>query len=772
MFRCAVGLAMVCLWCVAAAQAETPPVIYSAQSGAWSDAATWQGGKVPGHHACVLVQPDHRVTYDVASDVVIRTINVAGTLAFANDRDTLLNVGLIKIERTRDFSESGFDCETSHEDHGHHASRAALEVGTAKQPIPAKFTAKIRLHYIDGHDRESCPAINCCGGKMDFHGAPLSRTWLKLGATADKGASSVMLSEAVTGWRVGDRILITATESYRGTDGTRRPSKQTEDVFTEERTITALDGVKLSLDRPLDHAHLGAGELRGEVANLSRNVIVESAAPDGERGHTMYHRGSQGSIHYAEFRHLGKENVLGRYSLHFHLCGNSMRGSSVIGASIWDSHNRWLTIHGTNYLLVRDNVGYRSVGHGYYLEDGTEVYNVLDRNLAVQAFVAKKLPKQVLPFDANDGAGFWWSNSLNTFTRNVSCENDRYGFRFEATPSSQFDITALDVMQADGRLAKTDVRTLPFVRFADNEAHCDGKYGVNLGEGVRQVGPDAQHPFVMHNTKIWETHYAFRPQSPSLLCTGLHIENCDYGVYHPHYDRYVFKDVKILNVDAEPFNRGHDDDSVQYGSLTVDGLEFGAKYFGGGMPFIQITDHNPTGSAAAHFRQVSVRNRPANGKKALVNLGGGPRPTPKSEESVPVFMHDYFGPGRHAKVVSVKTGEYVKQPSRFREEAPLTGDQSRVAEVTNVEFPTLLTPVDDLPPQTVITSIEPRGDQLLVRGVVSDNGEVRRVSVNGIAAQHTPGELDWQVTLPATGKLIAFSEDAAGNVEKLPHEIK
>ncbi len=106
----------------------------------------------------------------------------------------------------------------------------------------------------------------------------------------------------------------------------------------------------------------------------------------GERGHTMYHRFSSGSISYAEFRHLGKENVLGRYALHFHLVGDTMRGSSVVGASIWDSANRWLTIHGTNYLVVRDCVGYESVGHGFFLEDGTEAYNVLDHNLAVQAY--------------------------------------------------------------------------------------------------------------------------------------------------------------------------------------------------------------------------------------------------------------------------------------------------------------------------------------------------------------------------------------------------
>src|SRR5262249_10239199 len=157
-----------------------------------------------------------------------------------------------------------------------------------------------------------------------------------------------------------------------------------------------------------------------EVANLSRNVVVESADPKGERGHTMYHRGSAGAVSYAEFRHLGKEGVLGRYSLHYHLVRDSMRGSFVIGASIHDSDNRWLTIHGTNFLVVRDCVGYRSKGHGYFLEDGTEVFNVLDRNLAVQALAARALPRQVIPFDKNDGSGFWWANSLNSFTRNVA----------------------------------------------------------------------------------------------------------------------------------------------------------------------------------------------------------------------------------------------------------------------------------------------------------------------------------------------------------------
>ena len=258
----------------------------------------------------------------------------------------------------------------------------------------------------------------------------------------------------------------------------------------------------------------------------------------------MYHRDSAGSISYAEFRHLGKEGVLGRYSLHYHLVGDTMRGSSVVGASIWDSDNRWLTIHGTNYLVVRDCVGYQSIGHGFFLEDGTEVYNVLDRNLAVQALRGKPLPKQVLPFDENDGAGFWWANSLNTFTRNVACENDRYGFRFEATRDQRPQARRCPSSSPTASASRSDIRTLPFVRFEDNESHCDGLYGFNLGEGVDRVGPDTQHPFIVRNMKIWDMHYAFRPQVA--VAAGREHEDlhaASYGVYHPNYDNHVYRNL-------------------------------------------------------------------------------------------------------------------------------------------------------------------------------------------------------------------------------------
>lgn len=754
------------LACVLPAHAGDPTVIRSVKSGPWSAGATWEGGKVPSAGLKVLIVSGHTVVYDVHSDQTIRSLHLDGTLTFAHDKNTRLDVGLIRIRAGGTTDESGFDCSAHLPEAKDGKDKAALLVGTPNQPIDSKYSALIRLVYIPGMDKDSCPAIVCCGGRMDFHGTPMNRTWVRLGADAKAGDASITLNEPVTGWKAGDRIIVTVTNHHYAKG----------DVTTEERIVKQIDGTKIVLDKPLSNEHLGSGDFRAEVANLSRNVTVESADPKGIRGHTMYHMGSAGSVSYAEFRHLGKAGVLGRYSLHFHLIGDTMRGSSVIGASIWDSHNRWLTIHGTNYLVVRDCVGYKSLGHGFFLEDGTEVFNVLDRNLAVGAQRTKRLPKQVLGFDPNNGAGFWWANSLNTFTRNVATENDNYGFRYEATPTSALKLV-FKVQQPDGTKKSIDIRTLPFVRFDDNEVHSStGLYGFNLGEGVARVGPDSKHPFIVRNMKIWDTHYGFRPQVPSLRVENMVIHKVAYGVYHPNYDNHEYKNIVISQTNTEPFNRGHDDVSIQFGPLTVDGLTFD-NCRSGGMPLIQISDDNPTGNAVTHMRNVKTINwKDASKARAVVNLGGGPRPTPKSEKGVPIYLHDWYGAGKHAQVSSTKSAEYKASPDKFREDFPLTGNESRVAQVGELQFPKLLDPVDDLPPTTVITHIVPRDGSLVVRGTTADNGTVTKVMVNGVQAKAvSPNYAEWEVILPRADGSIhqvsAFAEDAAGNLEPRPHVV-
>lgn len=690
----------------------TGKLVESADSGAWSNAKTWNGGAVPTVGDRVLIREGHQVVYDVASEKIVRSIHVSGTLSFAPDKDTLLNVGLIRVQPGNQVVEEGFDCDHRPDEKnlakqvaakdaaqpGFSAiclccqSKAALLVGTPDQPIEAAHQATIRLHFVDGMNAESCPAIVVCGGRMDLHGAPLSRTWVKLGYTTNRRDDAdpphvVKLAEPVTGWRVGDRVIVTA--------GGAAYAKST----TEEAEIKSIDGTTITLAGPLTKSHSGEGDYRAEVANLSRNVVVESAEPDGVRGHTMYHAGSAGSISYAEFRHLGKEGVLGRYNLHYHLCGDSLRGSSVVGASFHHSRNRWLTIHGTNYLVVRDCVGYQSLGHGYFLEDGTEVSNVFDRNLACQAVEAKPLPKQVLPYDKNDGAGFWFANCLNTFTRNVAAECSQYGFRFDASPKNgayvdgqaygspkePFSLT-LPVRQPNGQRTPVDIRTLPFVRFEDNESHNHVKWGLNLGQhSGGQIGPDAETPFVIRNMKIWQVVGGWGVEMPNVLIDGMTIHDTAYGVRESVYVAQDYRNVRLSKI------RGH---------IMVSNL---SEYLAAGT---SNEGHNRT------------------------RLPGWPA-------------------GR--------------------------GDGGPKFQSADIEV-AKLTPVDKLPPSTVITSLRRDGSQLIVRGVTSDDGPVKSVTVNQTAARpfgDSGSFSTWEAVLtgiePGVIELTATATDAAGNRELTPH---
>ncbi|CAN5427550.1 hypothetical protein BH23VER1_BH23VER1_25140 [soil metagenome] len=760
--------------------------IHSRSSGQWSEPETWEPGRAPAAGDEVVVLPGHRVVYDVESDAVLRSVRVSGTLSFAPDLTTELNTARLLIQPGYGGMGSGIDEAHKgghHQRPAHSQPEAALEVGIPGNPIQGEARATIRLHFLEGMNPDDDPAIICqSGGRMDLHGAPMNRSWVKLGADTEPGDSTVVLAEPVTGWRVGDSVVVTG-------------GPRSDGPAAEERRITRIDGTTVALDEPLANAHWGGGEFRSEIANLSRNVIVESADPDGVRGHTMYHWGSGGSISYARFASLGKEGVLGRYPIHYHLVEDSMRGSSVVGAAIVDSHNRWITIHGTQYLVVRDCVGYRAVGHGYFLEDATEVYNLLDRNLAVGATAGSRIKNQELPFDPNDGAGFWWSNGKNTLTRNVSTENEEYGFRYDCQMTSRFDCT-LPVRQPDGSSKKTDVRTIPIWRFEDNEAHTEGFYGVVIAangnsqpdsairneamlERIRALdwtGPDPAHPHLIRNLRIWNAHYAFRPQSPNMFMENIRLHGASYGIYRPAFENHVYRQLHISEMAAEPFNRGMDDASAQTGKITVDGLTFEHGRGNSSTPLVQLSDNNLSGDAETHFRNVEViRAEEYADRWPLINRGGGPR-VPPMTPGVPIFLHDYLGAGQHVKVASLAADDLMRDGSTYEEIAGLTGDEARAARVQDVNWPELLPMVDDEPPATIILSAIADGASVNVRGLSHDNGDITAILVNGQRAEivsNQSGVVDWQIRIdrPGDGTVEARAQDAAGNAELTGHRL-
>ena len=76
----------------------------------------------------------------------------------------------------------------------------------------------------------------------------------------------------------------------------------------------------------------------------------------------------------------------------------------------------------------------------------------------------------------------------------------------------------------------------------------------------------------------------------------------------------------------------------------------------------------------------------------------------------------------------------------------------------------------------ILRTIRQPGDKLLVRGMTSDNGAVKKVTVNGKEARSLDDNFgDWEVVLESLKagpvKLTARAEDAAGNVEKRPHGV-
>ena len=208
--------------------------IISVKNGKWSHPKTWQPNRVPQTGDQVLVQTGTKVIYDVNSDAIIRSIKVSGDLIFARDRDTLLNVGVLRVQPASGI-DGGKDAgvenvnkvptkKTPEHEHKHSHkhkpanTEALLAIGMPNAAIPAKHTARIRLHFLKSMNKDDEPAIIAIpGGRMEIHGSPMSRTWVKLGADLAKGDTTVTLSSKVTGWRVGDEVIVTA--STRAQDG-------------------------------------------------------------------------------------------------------------------------------------------------------------------------------------------------------------------------------------------------------------------------------------------------------------------------------------------------------------------------------------------------------------------------------------------------------------------------------------------------------------------------------------------------------------------------
>jgi len=415
----------------------------------WSDPASWTDGKVPGEGDAVTIGRDKNILLDV-SPPALRSLTINGKLSFSNDRDIDLATEWIYV------------------------AGGELAIGSEGQP----HTRKATITLTDNVPGENVSTMGDRGilllrGTLNLHG-DREHTWTKLAKTAKAGSNQIEVLNA-SGWRKGDEIALASTDF---------DSRQ-----AERRTITAIRGNKITLDRALDYMHFGeityGVDQRGEVGLLSRNIKIQSSEDSQSNyfgGHIMAMAGSKMYVSSVELNRMGQHMNLARYPIHWHIVGDG-QGQYVRNSAIHSTYSRCVTVHGTNNLRIENNVTYDNVGHCFFLEDGIETGNQFLNNLGIMTKCHPTLPCRptnltygntsqegqragniLIPSD-NTASTFWITNPDNIYRGNVAAGSEAIGFwiALPLHPTGEFEGTEIS--------KKTWPRRMPLREFSGNVAH-------------------------------------------------------------------------------------------------------------------------------------------------------------------------------------------------------------------------------------------------------------------------------------------------------------
>jgi cell migration-inducing and hyaluronan-binding protein len=377
-------------------------------------------------------------------------------------------------------------------------------------------------------------------------------SWLRLAGDLNGGESSLTLSADIGDrwWRQGDagdeaddpklakgdRVVVTTTDYLPG--------------HSEELTIKSVSGKTITFNETVKWSHSGTvygvasripgdsqarllangmdadlinngAETRAAVALLTRSIRIvsagdkvgetfEAAGSDGTNckanppaaapvvpycyyfgAHVVFRQGfKEVHVQGVEFKNLGQGGKLGHYPVHFHMARQVPAGTFIKDSSIYKSMTRWIVLHSTQGVLLQRNVGYKSIGHGFYLEDGTETDNQFYSNLGVFAqaaidnaqnprkvpgiladsqspwqapvFTAPNVANPGFPFrsDAEYPTAFWITNGWNDFVGNMAAGSGACGSGFWFVPMVESDMADVPTGQnagLDGHMKWTKV---------------------------------------------------------------------------------------------------------------------------------------------------------------------------------------------------------------------------------------------------------------------------------------------------------------------------
>jgi cell migration-inducing and hyaluronan-binding protein len=254
-------------------------------------------------------------------------------------------------------------------------------------------------------------------GTLTVSGTPSQRWWLPSDGTRDQavvtttdylpGHSEVLTIGNVQGNQVNFNSAVKWFHS-----GTLYPiGSKITDATAKQNLIAA--GMDSNLVKD-------GADVRAAVALLTRNIrIVSEGDTAGETfaqaaarttcppnadnlktgcyyfgGHTIFRQGfRQIQMDGVEFANLGQGGKLGHYPIHFHETRQVPPKTYVNDSSVNQSSTRWYVLHSTQGVTFQRDVGWKSIGHGYYLEAGTETDNNLYSDLGIFARAAIDNPQ-------------------------------------------------------------------------------------------------------------------------------------------------------------------------------------------------------------------------------------------------------------------------------------------------------------------------------------------------------------------------------------------
>ncbi|XP_062873668.1 cell surface hyaluronidase [Trichomycterus rosablanca] len=365
------------------------------------------------------------------------------------------------------------------------------------------------------------------------------------------------VQDDVSGWRPGERIVVASTDysMHQAEEFTLLPCPHCTNT-------------QLRLQGKPQYAHMGeivdGVDMRAEVALLTRNILIhgemESScygdnwcqffAHDTFGGHIKI-LGNFSSVHMSqvELRHMGQQAERDSHPVHFHMCGDvDERRAYLDSLSIHHSFSRCVSIHATNGLLVRDTVGYDTLGHCFFLADGIEQRNTFYHNLGLVT-----RPGTILPTERNDtmctkirdrvhGAyvpspateckavsTFWIANPNNNLISNAAAGSQDAGIWFVFHNASTGD--------SHGLVPETKSELTPLGIFYNNRVHSNFKAGLFVDKGVKTSNASAADPreyLCLDNNARFRPHQNSDPAEPreaAVIDTLISFKNNDLGAW-------------------------------------------------------------------------------------------------------------------------------------------------------------------------------------------------------------------------------------------------